>query len=1128
MPLRLTNSGNVFMSLHRIFRLFSKIRGLSRPMFAPMALVLVFVLSFALNASAQSVKDVQKEFNQAYKAASKAFNKGDFAKALPQWQKAYDSMELLKQSSKVAKIKEKVELGLAMTYAGLALKDPDDTENFTNALKWYDELLNRKKLYGTNRAVLYDNKSFLLSRRASQICAAGKCKEALPLQQQAIKVLQKMEPGPTLDKYLAYERSSLARTAKYASQYKIALEAADLAVAYWRKSKNNLELARESILRDSILLDLGRISEAKADLEKLLPELIKAASDAAAVPEPDAKTAGTKEAKAAAKAQAKRITLIIDAGVNAAVCASVLGRYGEAAALLKQAAEWSAKAKNNYGTEAVAIDRGILNYHQGLYFDALAAFEKVSGSNNAQRRAKSLSNAGCIYLSLYRDKADERYFEKSKDRLLKALPLGEESGDLGTAVAAATNLGLLYLYKSRNEAVADPASELLVQAVEILLKGEAQARKLAADQAQTPEYAEAEIDLGDVFLELYTRFRGGKVADLVCPGSTDTGYLDCAQQYYESGLQIASSMKLLNKLWRAYHGLARVHQARGDTAAALENYRKAVDVVENLRNLLSGSQSVGFLHDKHIVYTDCVEFLLEQWKKSADGAQKTEYARQSLIFLERSRLNGLKSVFERALPPEKQAVGGELAEVNYQLAVLRLAPDVAPHSLAPLEKRKAELEKALEQDDPYLQKPAPALDICQKRIAPDQVVLEFYYTKDNFYIWKIRADSLELFTTPRLVVDEATDEEFDFLSLVVDDFLEHIVLLTAQRDERTASKITDDLARMYERFFVQSGLSLPEAGGRLTIVPYKKISVLPFAAMAPDSNAAGENLPLVAQYTINYLTSLNQLLLEKKPGQAGFYGVGNPQMPRPLAPPAQGTRGAGDAGDPGDTDPELRLLLGTLFGQSDADGESQTRAQRFAALPDAGQEVRSISQLYEQQQSKNLSITVDQPVTLRELFAGLEQGEYDTIHLATHGKLVPGAPLLSFLAFSEDDQEQDQILQRGLLTVKSIREKLFGKLSNTRLCVLSCCETARIGEMNGLEYASLAGAFQSAGIKRIIASLWEVPSKETSLLMERFYGKLFEQQGDPDYALALRQAQDSVRAEQPDPYYWAAFILIGS
>ena len=322
-------------------------------------------------------------------------------------------------------------------------------------------------------------------------------------------------------------------------------------------------------------------------------------------------------------------------------------------------------------------------------------------------------------------------------------------------------------------------------------------------------------------------------------------------------------------------------------------------MVENLRNLLSGSQSVGFLHDKHLVYTDCVEFLLEQWKKSADSDQKKEYAREALVFLERSRLNGLKSVFERALPPEKQEVSGELAEVNYQLAVLRLAPDVAPQVLDPLETRRGELEQALAQDDPYLQKPAPALDICQKKIAPDQVVLEFYYTKKDFYIWKISAEAIELFTTPRLVVDEATDEENDFLSLVVDDFLEHIVLMSAQRDERTASKITDDLARMYERFFVESGLKLPEAGGRLTIVPYKKISVLPFAAMAPDNDAAGENLPLVAHFTINYLTSLNQLLLEKTPGQPGFYGVGNPQMPQPLAPPGAGYARSGWHGWPG-------------------------------------------------------------------------------------------------------------------------------------------------------------------------------------------------------------------------------------
>ena len=488
----------IFMQLQ--FRVRSC--GISFRLFAT-GLGLLLLLAFSAPAAAQSTKSVQKDFNEAFKAASEAFNKRDYKAALPEWQKAYDAMELLKDSTKVRKIKERVELGLAMSYANLALKDPGNGENFDKAVQWYDSLLKRKKLKELKRSMIYDNKSYLLSSRARQLCQAGKCKEALPLQEQAVELLKQMDPGPKLDKFLAQENSALARTAKYASAYKIALDAADKAVAYWQESGNDLELARESILRDSILLDLGRISEAKADLEKLLPGLIQAVEQSAAQDDaPDATGAAAKApedakaAQAAAKVQARRITYVVDASVNAAVCASVLGRYGEAAVFLRQAAAWSARAADNYGLEAVDIDRGILNYHQGLYFDALAAFERISGSKNVQRRAKSLSNAGCIYLSLYRDKGDERYFEKSKDRLMQALPLAQDSGDLGTAVAAATNLGLLYLYKSRNEGAPDAAGELLVQSVDTLLKGEAQARKLASDQAQTPEFAEAEIDLG--------------------------------------------------------------------------------------------------------------------------------------------------------------------------------------------------------------------------------------------------------------------------------------------------------------------------------------------------------------------------------------------------------------------------------------------------------------------------------------------------------------------------------------------------------------------------------------------------------------------------------------------------------
>ena len=54
-------------------------------------------------------------------------------------------------------------------------------------------------------------------------------------------------------------------------------------------------------------------------------------------------------------------------------------------------------------------------------------------------------------------------------------------------------------------------------------------------------------------------------------------------------------------------------------------------------------------------------------------------------------------------------------------------------------------------------------------------------------------------------------------------------------------------------------------------------------------------------------------------------------------------------------------------------------------------------------------------------------------------------------------------------------------------------------------------------------SLWKVDDQATQILMEEFYRQLLK--GTDPYA-ALREAQNRVREEYPDPKFWAAFILI--
>ena len=97
-------------------------------------------------------------------------------------------------------------------------------------------------------------------------------------------------------------------------------------------------------------------------------------------------------------------------------------------------------------------------------------------------------------------------------------------------------------------------------------------------------------------------------------------------------------------------------------------------------------------------------------------------------------------------------------------------------------------------------------------------------------------------------------------------------------------------------------------------------------------------------------------------------------------------------------------------------------------------------------------------------------------------------------------------------------------LSNTELVVLSACETG-LGDIQGNEGVyGLQRAFKIAGAKYLIMSLWQVPDKQTSLLMTTFYKKwLTDKMTIPD---AFHAAQKQLRDNGLDPYNWAGFVLV--
>jgi CHAT domain-containing protein/Tfp pilus assembly protein PilF len=181
-------------------------------------------------------------------------------------------------------------------------------------------------------------------------------------------------------------------------------------------------------------------------------------------------------------------------------------------------------------------------------------------------------------------------------------------------------------------------------------------------------------------------------------------------------------------------------------------------------------------------------------------------------------------------------------------------------------------------------------------------------------------------------------------------------------------------------------------------------------------------------------------------------------------------------------------------------------------------------------------------------FASLERPR--ALHLATHGFFFPfeltgdeKARLATDPEMRQRARVNDPLLQCGLLLAGSNhaaesastgvltgREILSTDLRGTELVVLSACETGLGRVSTGEGVAGLRQAFQLAGAREVVASLWRVPDRETADLMAGYYRELSQSGIGPE---ALQRAQIAqiasrrARLQAADPYFWAAFTLTG-
>lgn len=149
--------------------------------------------------------------------------------------------------------------------------------------------------------------------------------------------------------------------------------------------------------------------------------------------------------------------------------------------------------------------------------------------------------------------------------------------------------------------------------------------------------------------------------------------------------------------------------------------------------------------------------------------------------------------------------------------------------------------------------------------------------------------------------------------------------------------------------------------------------------------------------------------------------------------------------------------------------------------------------------------------------------EHKIIHIGTHAESNNVSPELSRLVFAKNVSQPSDINDNYLYTYEIYNENL-----SSNLAILTACETGRPSYQPGEGMISLAHAFNYAGSKSVLTSLWQIDEKSSNQLLELFYGYLGD--GMPkDEALRLAKLDYLARGEGRTlhPQYWAGLVLMG-
>jgi tetratricopeptide (TPR) repeat protein len=839
--------------------------------------------------------------------------------------------------------------------------------------------------------------------------------------------------------------------------------------------------------------------------------------------------------------------------------------------------------KNNHFIEwAILNSLGTLFMEEGRFWDALEHFEKslieVTKRKNSSGEITVLNNVGNLYSKIgLHAKALEYYnkalqvAEKTNEEKMKGTILGnlamvlDESGHYGKALkyletslaiaekledipaqeSVLNNRGLvltkLALYK---EALQDYERCLKIARKRQNQKQEARSLTLLGEVYQAQGNYDKALANFRLASEISSKLGGGVLAKR----SIGYLYLDMGQvanaesfikeagsefalgrlalaksdneearDYYERSRRAAEISRNADDLFASYTGLGMVYEKTGEYEQARQYYEQAAKAVEEGRSQTSPADRRNFLEGKahglkRVEAAKGLSRVLMKLRRPKESIQASEAVRARAF---------ADKIFQRShteikgVPPE---IIEKDASVTTQLAALKKGLRETdgknnPERYQNLTKEVDQLSATQQGVINMLWEKYPSyaavkyphpVTLQQAAVNPDEYILMYDLFDSGVGIKLIKG---------KQVVDSFIEDwPRKDLENEVNEFRGAFELQAKKghlnKDGKTIEKDTFplDLAHnLYKRLLARALQHVHKEGHKdthITIIPDGVLASLQLEALVVEKENAGQSKRTYVGdlYAVSYAQSLTVLTLSRTLEAAKSFG----DRVLVFANPVFNYR---------DRRTEARTMMPM---EAQSNSTNFDVAQRLGPLPQTAALASELEGLYKSN-CKAFEGFEAQKALIGQIGPGLADFRY--LIFATHGLFgneVPGL-LEPCIALTMVPPGTD-----GLLKMTEV----MGLPLNADVVALTACRTGLGNQLSGEGVMSMGRAFQYAGAKTVLMSLWTVATNSSVELTVRFFKHLKDGKTKLE---ALRLARKEIREMGYDhPYFWAPFILVGN